>query len=303
MTAVITVIELAESRQWTWTQPGGESSVSCTYLASWIPNDPGDVYPGDAAILADTNMPKPSRRPPTAVHNNDASLKFLVCRNVTLTPMRERPYTWKVTALYSQPEMIDTSMGRFVRQTRTAGFRTAEIYRSWTTVPTDGVPAYPPTDIAGTRLDWNGNPRQREIAQQTIQLELLWDRTTASSTTATEPPFSLFLTAQGTRNTDALFGFVKGSLLYRGCQATLENEWWRLIHVWVFDDLYHMVQLPVPNATGAPILTAGITIAGQQILQVTSVGWYQPYTTFTDFSTIIGADWYNEIPKARPARI
>jgi hypothetical protein len=303
MTATVTVIELADSRTWTWNQPGNESSVVCTYLASWLPNDPADVYPGDQIILGDTNMPKPSRRPPTAVHANDTSLKELVCRSVNMVPARERPYTWRVQATYSNPEMVDAAMGVFARQTRTSGSRLMETYRTWTTLPTDGSPSYPPSDIGGTKLDWNGNPRQREVAQQTIQLEYFWDRTTSASDTATEPAFSTFITNQGKRNTDVLFGCPKGSLLYRGCQATLENEVWRLVHVWVFDNLYHLVQLPVPNATGAPILTAGITIAGQQILQVTSVGWYQMYTDFVDFSTVLPADIYGELTKARPQKV
>lgn len=303
MTATVTVIELADSRTWTWNQPGNESSVVCTYLASWLPNDPADVYPGDQIILGDTNMPKPSRRPPTAVHANDTSLKELVCRSVNMVPARERPYTWRVQATYSNPEMVDAAMGVFARQTRTSGSRLMETYRTWTTLPTDGSPSYPPSDIGGTKLDWNGNPRQREVAQQTIQLEYFWDRTTSGSDTATEPAFSTFITNQGKRNTDVLFGCPKGSLLYRGCQATLENEVWRLVHVWVFDNLYHLVQLPVPNATGAPILTAGITIAGQQILQVTSVGWYQMYTDFVDFSTVLPADIYGELTKARPRKV
>lgn len=303
MTAIISVIELPESRVWTWAQSGNESSVVCTYMVSWLPNDPADTYPGDADILKDASMPKPTRRPPLAVHANDPGIKEMVCRSVSMNPVRERPYTWRVQATYSNPEMIDQSMGRLVRQTRTNGARQTEIYRSWTTLPTDGLPTYPPTDIGGTKLDWNGNPRSREITQQTISLEILWDRSTSGSTTATEPPFATFLAAQGKRNTDTIFGFAKGSLLYRGCQATLEQEHWRLIHVWVFDDIYHLVQLPVPNATGAPILTAGITVNGQQILQVQSVGWYQPYPDVVNFSTVIGADWYNEIPKSRPAAL
>lgn len=303
MTATIEVIELPDSRVWSWNQPGNDSSVQCVYLASWLPNDPADTYPGDQIILTNANMPKPSRRPPTAVHANDATLKELVCRSVNMTPMRERPYTWRVTATYSNPEMVDSPMGLFVRQTRTANSRVMETYRTWTTLPADGTAAYPPSDIGGTKVDLNGNPRQREVAQQTIQLEYLWDRTTYNTYTATEPPFSTFIAAQGKRNDDALFGFPKGYLLYRGCQATQENEYWRLVHVWVFDNLFHLVQVPVPNATGAPILMAGITIAGQPILQVTSVGWYQSYPDFVDFSTVLPADVYAELGKARPERL
>mgnify|MGYP003346678260 CR=1 FL=1 len=181
--------------------------------------------------------------------------------------------------------------------------RVIEQYRTWTTLPTDGSPSYPPSDMGGTKVDWNGNPRQREIAQQTIQLEYTWDRTTSASTTATDPSFASFVAAQGKRNTDTIFGFVKGSLLYRGCQATLEEERWRLVHVWVFDDIYHLVQLPLPNATGAPILLPGITVAGQQILQADKVGWFQPYTDFVNWSTLLPTEVYNELPKARPARI
>ena len=43
--------------------------------------------------------------------------------------------------------------------------------------------------------------------------------------------------------------------------------------------------------------------SGQQILQVTSVGWYQMYTDFVDFSTVLPADIYGELTKARPQKV
>jgi len=299
----VTIAERPDSRTWNLGQPQSETSVTCQYLLRWVATTDPDPYPGDGTVLADALVPKPSDRPLSALHNSDAWVKLFVCRSVTLTPERSMPYAWNVTAVYSTMEVGFLSQGYMARQTRTAGTRTIEQYRTWTTLPTDGSPTYPPSDMGGTKVDWNGNPRQREIAQQTIQLEYTWDRTTASSTTATDPSFATFVAAQGKRNTDTIFGFVKGSLLYRGCQATLEEERWRLVHVWVFDDIYHLQQLPLPNATGAPILLPGITVAGQQILQADKVGWYQPYPDFVTWSGILPTEVYNELTKARPARI
>jgi hypothetical protein len=301
----VTIIEKPESRVYNLQQPGNENTIGCTYQVRWMPSSPTDTYPGDPTVLADANVPKPSARPPNALHSTDPWMQLAICRTVSYSPDRAAPYTWIVQANYGVVQEPYKSMGYFCRQTRNASSRTLAQYRTWAALPTNGDATWPPSsDIGGTRVDLNGQPRRREIAGQTIQLEYLWDRTTAASTTATEPPFNTFITNQGTRNSVVMFGFYPvGCLLYRGCTVTQEQETWRLIHVWTFDDIYHLEQVPVPNATGEPILLPGLTVAGQQVQQVSSVGWYQPYPTKTDHAAMLPVDIVAETALARPARL
>lgn len=302
----VSIIEKPESRTYSLSQPGTDSTIVCTYQVRWQATTDPDPYPGDSAILTAASVPKPSLRPPADLHASDPWLKLAVCRTVTYQPIRESPYSWLVQATWSvSANEPYTHMGVFARQTRNAAARALAQYRTWTSLPTNGDATWPPsTDIGGTKVDLNGNPRRREVAQQTLQLEYLWDRTTASSTTATDPAFATFIGNQSTRNSVVMFGiFPIGSLLYRGCQATLEQEVWRLIHVWIFDDLYFLEQVPVPNATGEPILLPGVTVAGQQINQVDKVGWYQPYPTKTDHAAMLPSVITSELPLARPARL
>lgn len=301
----ISIIERPASRTYQLSQPGSENTITCVYQVRWTPSSPTDAYPGDPAVLADANVPKPSTRPPTAVHATDPWIKLAVCRTVSYSPEGAAPYTWMVQATYGVVQEPYADMGYFCRQTRNAGSRQLAQYRTWTSLPSNGDAAWPPaSDIGGTRVDLNGQPRRREIATQTIQLEYLWDRATAGSTTATDPPFATFITNQGTRNSVVMFGiYAVGALLYRGCQVTQEQETWRLIHVWTFDDLLHLEQVPVPNATGEPILLPGLTVAGQQVQQVDKVGWYQPYPSKTDHAAMLPSTIVAESALARPARL
>jgi hypothetical protein len=179
----VTIIEKPESRVYNLQQPGNENTIGCTYQVRWTPATDTEAYPGDPTILTNANVPKPSLRPPAALHATDAWMKLAVCRSVSYAPDRAAPYTWIVQATYGVVQEPYAAMGYFCRQTRNASSRTLAQYRTWTALPTNGDAAWPPSsDIGGTRVDLNGQPRRREIAGQTIQLEYLWDRTTAGST-------------------------------------------------------------------------------------------------------------------------
>ena len=305
----VTVVERAGSRQWSMAQKGQECTVQATYLVRWIPASDVDTYPGDGTVLADTNVPKPTGRPPSSIHASNAWIKTMICRTVTYTPETSMPYAWNVQATYSST-INPYSTGVYIRMTRTAGERTFGQYRSWTSLPSNGTVSWPPSDMGGTKYDLHGTPRPRQVIQQTVQLEYLWDRTSAATGTPNEPDFVGFAQAQGTRNSDwcfggstSLTGYSPGTLLYKGCQATLEQECWRLVHVWLYDDFMHLEQVPCPNETGAPILMPGATFAGQQVFQTDKVGWYQRYPTLAAHMSILPADIQAEITKAYPATI
>lgn len=297
----VTVIERAGSRSWSIAQKGSESSVQCTYLVRWVPSA-AEAYPGDATVLGDANLPKPSTRAPAALHNSDAWIKQMICRTVTLTPESSVPYAWTVQATYSTVWDPYENAGRYVRVSKSAADRTLGQYRTFTTIPTNGTVSWPPTDMGGTKLDLHGTPKPLSVATETITLEYVHDRS-GSTTTPVEPDWYTFGLRQGTRNSVDMFNGVYkvGTLLYKGCQATLEQECWRLIHVWQFDNLWHLEQVPCPNPTGQPVLAATGTFNGTTgFMQTVLVGWYQRYPTLANSLSMLPSDVQDALVKSYP---
>lgn len=297
----VTVVERAGSRAWTIAQKGTESSVQCTYLVRWVPATT-EAYPGDATVLGDANLPKPSTRAPAALHATDPWIKQMICRTVTLTPESSVPYAWNVQATYTTVLDPYGNAGRYIRMTKSAGERTLGQYRTFTSIPSNGAATWPPVDMAGTKLDLHGTPKPLTVATETITLEYVHDRS-AATTTPNEPNWYAFGAAQGTRNSAAMFNntYQIGTLLYKGCQATLEQECWRLIHVWQFDNLSHLEQVPCPNPTGNPVLAATGTFNGTTgFMQTQLVGWYQRYPTLSNSLTMLPADVQDALLKSYP---
>lgn len=304
-----TSVELKESRNWRFGQRWDRQTLERVWLTRWVPANASDPYPGDGALA--TNLPvRPQQRLESAVHGTDATLKRYVCRSVNVEPTREAPYAWLVRATYDTSvfpwNSTDTWGAEYVKQTRTIGTRTISLYRrpTFTVGFSNGTQTWPPTaDIGGTKVDINGNAQSYQIAQQTVVIEQLRDRT-ASSTTADDPNWPTVLTTYaGKRNSAAFLGWAIGSVLCTGIQASLDDEVWRISATFLFDDWYHLVQVPIAMPSGLSSLSTGLTIAGEQQRQTRVVVWFQPYPDTADFSTLYGATVSNQFTQAGPVRI
>ena len=307
------ILEIKESRQWNF-ENVDETTMTAVYLAWWEPATVGEAYPGDGLVLTQTGMPMVQTRPAAAIHTYPPAsintfIASLVCRSVIAVPEPAVPYTWRVTAVYSTMEPVDASkQGYGAKQTMNLTSRQYAEYRissgaSVLTLPPDGTVGWPPTtDIGGAKIDLNGAPRAKELPQITRQLEYKWDRTPLiSTTTPDDPPFQTFYDAVNKRNSVAFLGASIGTMLYKGFSATLDREIWRIVHTWIFDSYYHVEQMPVPNPTGQPILTPGVSIATLPILQCEKVAWYQRFPNTVDFNvsflpTTIQADLIKAYP-------
>lgn len=278
-----------------------ECSVTAVYTAAWTPSSSSDPYPGDAALMAVVTAPR--RRPPSAIHASDVFFKTLVSRDVQCTPLVERPYTWRVSVRYSTRGPLQDQTGQFCIVTRTSTIRQAALYRQGVTPPTDGVPTAGYPDIGGTRVDLNGNPREYEVPQTLVSMEVWHDRTLPAGSPAGEPAFSTYSSTIGKRNDAAFAGYPKGSLLYRGFQAAPIDNYYRLTHTFLHDEWYHLEQVFAPNPTGQPILDPGISIGGLPILQVTKVAWSQKYPTLSSFSSIVTAAQLAELTSPVPTAL
>jgi hypothetical protein len=157
-------------------------------------------------------------------------------------------------------------------------------------------------DIAGTKVDLNGNPPAYEVPQMTITIEVLWDRTAGSPVNA-EPPTSTWSTYVGKRNDAAFLGCAIGSLVYRGFSVSPHHEWYRIQHTFLWDEWFHLEQVPGPIPTGAPACTTGVTVAGLVVLQADKVVWFQKYQTLANYNNIVSALELAELTAPKPTAV
>jgi hypothetical protein len=144
-------------------------------------------------------------------------------------------------------------------------------------------------DIAGDKVDTNGKPKVYDVPQQLVTIETQYDRTLTAASPAAEPLWGTYTSYVGNRNSVAFLGFPIGTLVYQGFQTAPEDNYYRMSHTFLYDAWYHLEQIPAPNPTGEPVLTAGVTIGGIPILQVDKVVFLQRYNTTSDFTSIFSA--------------
>lgn len=290
----------ADSRSISLATPGQEHSYELTYVVQWVPSSGSDPYPGEGGLLSAVASMR--QRLPSGLRTT-SFLKTFVLRGIDHVAMREQAYTWEVRARYGS--FYPMTEG-YVSLTRQAGTRQAPYWRLSPTVPSNGDVTWPAgvVDIGGTKVDTTGNPVTYEIPQMTIQLEVLWDRTGQNAYNAAgEPPTSLYAGKIGTRNSNAFLGCDIGTLVYRGFSISPSYEWYRIQHTWLWDQLFHLEQIPMPIPTGAPRCETATTIAGVSVFQASSIGFFQKYPTKSDHSTLLSAANLSEITSPVPASV
>jgi hypothetical protein len=281
----------APGEETTWTQQFTFVYDDATLKTVW------DVY-------GDNLVPKQGSRylPPGATPSTDIRSRF-ICRSVDIRPIPQSPRAWDVRVTWSHRQPQDASRPYF-RITRSTGFRSFSAYRGgaaiFTGVPANGSVPYPPTGwIGGDKLDANQQPLTWRIAQQSISVDITWDRTFNKSTDAVsgatlhpDPPNEWTSIYCGTRNSIAFLGWPIGYVTYLGwTMSPSPDETAVVSHKFLADDYQFLEQRPAPAAggTGKPLLAAGLSWGAGPVIPVQSaanVAWYQPYQELTDFSNL-----------------
>lgn len=304
--------EIPESRSYRIGERWDEHELRQEFVVTWTSSGPSDNYPGEGELL--DNIPHPTTRlapatyAPTATYSN--WMKEFVCRSVEIEPIRERTYAWRVRATYRTAQWIYPNTGTqngfgtvYVKQTRISSSRQVQLFRLGVTPPTGGTAAYPPTtDIGGTKVDVQGKPMAGHVTQQQISVEFLQDRVpVGSGTTAVDPNWATLLSTYINKRNSAVFlGWPIGSVLCTGATATLDSEVWRVQMQFLFDEWYHLIQVPVSYPTGEPILNTGPTLIGVPQLSSDKVYWFQQFTATANFDNIFGTKISDQFTKAGP---
>lgn len=304
--------------------PGDE--IRLTQSFTWISTQK-NPFPSVWDCINDAKVPKQGQRytkdysveAQTAINTTSDQRYNYVCRNIEVAPVNGSPSAYTVKVTWSTRKPMDAQRQWF-KITRSTGFRTAQAYRSGSTlfngVPADGTVQYPPTSwAAGSKVDSNGTPLQFKIAQQSIQIDILWDRTADKSlNTSTnqydspDPPSTWTSDYCNKRNSVSFLGWPAGFVTYLGWTANESpDEWLVVSHRFLADDWQFLEQRPGPNASGKALLAAGPSWGSSPSLptqSVANVAWYQPYIVLADFSDLFTwrANLWTAINTPKPVR-
>jgi hypothetical protein len=157
----------------------------------------------------------------------------------------------------------------------------------------------------------NGQPLSVKVSQQSIQVDILWDRTRDRSTDAVsgaadspDPPSEWSSIYVNTRNNATFLGWPTGYVTYLGWTANESpDETLVISHRFLADDWQHLEQRVAPNIGGKPLLAAGPTLVTIPTQSAANVYWYQPFVELTNFNNLLSwrANLLNAINVPQPS--
>ena len=295
------IIRLPETDSVQAGAPGDEITWTESLLYTYSEAAIKDVW----EVLRDPVVPQQGQRyqvpatppaGPAARAARDASTwrSNFICRSIDANPVPQTPRAWHIRVRWSTREPMDETRPYF-NITRSTGFRSVAAYRGgdaiWNGVQDDGSVPYPPTAwTAGIAVDVYGQPLSSRVAQQSIQVDFLWNRTidkTTSPAASPDPPSSWTSNYVNTRNSKDFLGWPAGYVTYLGWTANESpDETLVVSHRFLADDWQHLEQRVAPNKGGVPLLGTGPTLVDLPTDSTQHVYWYQPYERLEDFDLL-----------------
>lgn len=275
MSTYFDITETTESREQNYATPGQKTTYARRFYAaikpanaevglndSYVINDLFDDYAVAIRQPLDTGSP-------------------LICRSIEVRPIAGSRH-FDLVANYETFANVDPTSGLFVpnppfvRVQSNSAVRNLDLYRYGVSIPALGA-ATPgvTTDIGGTSVDQQGRPIVVPRAQIEIQIDTLYDTTTKFDSLA---PFTDYLLK---RNSDTFMNFAAGTLLFASYVISeVGPEWYMITYRLLYDQDYHLVQIPKLDINGRTQLTGSSGVG-----QATTVFFYQPYQSTFAFNT------------------
>lgn len=198
----------------------------------------------------------------------------------TLSAVDGHADLWEVAFTYEQysdgmnsaPSSALSTLPNEIGYVEEAANIRAEFVNEWRRLPIapdDGTPT-DREDIRGIPIDLAGNPIS--VARNRMDLTL--------TETVAVPAFATYRGLRFTRNSAEFKGVAVGKLLYLGAQVRRTGiSVYQVQHTFAEDDYYHLVQQPVVDQDGDPVL-------GDSGENAKTVYWIQPFPTLKDHGTL-----------------
>jgi hypothetical protein len=277
--------------------PGDETTWTESLLFTYTDETIKNVW----QVLADPIVPQQGQRyvPAAGLAGPTVALmKNFICRSIDASPVPQSPRAWMLRVKWSS-RYPQSATRPYFNLTRSTSQRTVPMYRSgdliFDQVPDNGTMPFPPTTwVSGTSVDMNGQPLAVKISQQSIQVDILWDRTRDRSTDAVsgaaaspDPPSEWSSIYVNTRNNASFLGWPTGYVTYLGWTANESpDETLVISHRFLADDWQHLEQRIAPNIGGKPLLSTGPTLVSISTQSAAYVYWYQPFVSLTNFESL-----------------
>tara|TARA_Y100000004_G_C8907750_1_gene409511 strand:+ start:422 stop:1282 length:861 start_codon:yes stop_codon:yes gene_type:complete len=251
-------IEIVESRK--FNSSGGRGQASRTFVASG--------YANPKALLASFGQQVITGSTEVAPLKGDSHSDFpgLIAKDFTATPTPGHTDLWQVEWTYEQittsyltaPAQPIEELPNEVAYVELSSEIRAEFvleYRKDPDLPSRGIPEEvtedgeqqdPEVDIAGAPIAPGGNPTStiRRIQELTL-----------TETVQGEPNFGKFGAFRFARNSAPFLGARPGRVLYRGASVRRTGvEVYQVSHTFIDDENFHLVQQPLVDQDGRPLL-------------------------------------------------
>jgi len=273
-----TVYEREDSRSYNYNE--GKSTAQRRYIVLDAENE------GEVVGLFGSSLPDKYD-----LYPGDSSLpESLMVRDFSITKVAGRPKTWEVSYEYTiaeHPEFEASNPHTQTIEPGQVGYRTfsaavtaqfADFYRDIDTAtdPATVHVAGTTVDIGGTALDLGGYPVSRIVTQ------IAWTITVVDRAL---PSASEIYQAMGTRNLVPFLGFPKGTIVFQGYDASVQEATGNTSCTYRFllDELFHLRQHAKRNVDGSMKLGAA---GGNYTENAGTVLYIQPFTRFTAFQNI-----------------
>jgi hypothetical protein len=290
--------------------PGEETSWTESLLYTYADETIKSVW----EVLADTIVPQQGQRyVPNPGTSTDDPRRTFICRSIDATPVPQSPRAWHLRVKWSS-RYPQSSTRPYFNITRSTSQRTVGMFRSgsiFSGVPSNGTMPFPPIAwIQGTAVDMYGQPLSVKVSQQTIQVDILWDRTRDRSTDAMsgaadspDPPSEWTSVYVNSRNNASFLGWPAGYVSYLGWTANESpDETLVISHRFLADDWQHLEQRVAPNIGGKPSLSTGPTLVNINTSASAYVYWYQQYPTVLNYQNLFSwrANLWESITAPKP---
>lgn len=221
-----------------------------------------------------------------AASGTDAGLAQMIVTDIKVDVVPDRANSYIVTQTAKAP-LVGQAPYRGVKITKQATNRKVQQYvrPGGASFPIGGNIAWPPASIiaGGTITNVMGNPITISVVQIVMRVEFLIHEPASLGYTNVPAAPQTYLNK---RNSAVFADYGVGSVLFQSYEQRYVSDQVQMdAYTFVWDDWYHLEQVPIRNPVDGSIWPdSSVSLGGVTVKSTSKVTWFQPYESTADFS-------------------